>query len=132
MISWSSLSIVLGFSLLCWVLMLVLIWTVMRSSSLRAQQQEQAFLTAHRSTLESLDKATALAASGDALTYQAIRLPEAVETYPGGQYDPSDAGEVERINARYSQLKGELTEDPDEEQLDGTTEAALSAFFSGD
>jgi hypothetical protein len=121
--------IVLGFSLLCWAAMVTFLLLAMRhltKSREKQDSQAQALLTR---TLDSLDRATALAASGDALTYQAIRLPEAVDTYPGGQYDPSDAGEIERINARYRGLTGEMPNDQDEEPLDGATEQALDELF---
>lgn len=70
-----------------------------------------------------MDRALALAASSDALTYQAIRLPERVNLYSDPDYDPSDEGEIERINARRG-----LTED--EEPLDDVTAAALDDFFA--
>lgn len=74
--------------------------------------------------LESVDRALALAASSDALTYQAIRLPEQTSPYAEPDYDPSDAGEVERINARMR-----AAED-DEESLDDATAAALAEFYN--
>lgn len=75
--------------------------------------------------LESVDRALALAASSDALTYQAIRLPEQTSPYAEPDYDPSDAGEVERINARMR-----AAAEDDEESLDDATAAALAEFYN--
>lgn len=79
--------------------------------------------------LDSADKALALAASSDALTYQAIRAVEPSGPYPDvAAYDPSDEGEIARIARR----RGELNDDQEEEPLDGLTESALADFFGGD
>ena len=114
-----SLWIVLACSLTCWAGLTVLIlrWMHLISKSSEKQQQR---------ALESVDRALALAASSDALTYQAIRLPEQVSLYSDPNYDPSDQGEIERINQRRGVVDLE-----DEEPLDDTTAAALDDFFGG-
>lgn len=129
MTSWLNLLIGLVFLLLCWAAMIAFLIVAMRRMAQERERQDQQAKALLSRTLASLDRSVALAASGDALTYQAIRLPEQADTYPGGQYDPSDAGEIERINARYRGLTGELPNDQDEEPLDGVTEQALDELF---
>lgn len=93
---WSGLALSLMFSavfgLTLWVL-------------LRWRRQEQATLTEALRLSQSsqseqsalLDKALALLASGDALTYQQIQVMNPASGYDEPAFDPSDAGEIDRI-----------------------------------
>lgn len=121
MSSWWNWLIVLGTSLLCLTAVIFLTWLLLRNLLKSSAEHSSLVLTR---ALESVDRALALAASSDALTYQAIRLPEQTSPYAEPDYDPSDAGEVERINARMR-----AAED-DEESLDDATAAALAEFYN--
>lgn len=73
---------------LCLTGLLLWRWHLRSLSLLQQQSHEQLAL---------LDKALALVASGDALTYQQLQVMNPASGYDEPTFDPSDAGEIERI-----------------------------------
>jgi hypothetical protein len=102
-------------------------WLLSRAQSRSLQAVSSSFQATALRALESADRALQLAASSDALTYQAIRAVEPERLHTEGVYDPSEEGEIRRIAER----RGALTDDPDldEDELDDVTASALDDFF---
>lgn len=79
---------------------LTLLW---RQQSLQSKALTELF-QAHQTTLSSslslLEKAQALVAASDPLAYQAIQAMSTPQQYSDVDYDPSEEGEIARIEAR--------------------------------
>jgi hypothetical protein len=86
-------------------------------------RQNQATLS---SSLSLLEKAQALVAASDPLAYQAIRGMDQSPQYSDADYDPSDEGEMQRIDTRSGVTK---VEDGSDDALDDITVGVLRDLF---
>lgn len=109
----TSLALLLLFGALLTVSTLC-VWTL-RHLSKQHERNEQ-------SASRLLDKSIALLASRDALTYQSVQFMDAARyDSPQEDYDPSDEGEMTRIDSRRG-----------EDDLNGPERAAAEALDGGD
>jgi hypothetical protein len=114
----STLWIVLGISLILLLSTVVVVVLVLMVKWQRQQEERQTeglklLNQNNRGQLELLDKTVALLASRDTLAYQQIQVMGASSGYDDAQaYDPSDAGEIERIKheSPLSADQGDLTD----------------------
>lgn len=84
----------------------------------------EAFRDVRIEEIKVLDKAIALIASGDALTFQQLQAMNGVVQYDT-DYDPSDEGEIRRIHERLGAL------DDSEEQMTDAERRFLGDIFPG-
>lgn len=101
-----------------------LLWSLPKIIQKAMQAQSDAFRDVRLKELTQLDKAIALLAVGDPLSYQQVQAMSVTPQYTEA-YDPSPEGELQRIHDR----EGER--DLQEEQLTDDEGRFLDDFFPG-
>jgi hypothetical protein len=100
------------------------LWLIPKAITQGLRSSAEATRDVRLKEIEALDKAIALIASGDALTFQQLQAMNGVVQYDT-DYDPSDEGEIRRIHERLGDL------DDTEEQMTDAERRFLGDIFPG-